>query len=63
VLLALVAYFDLKCKQINIITAYLNAYLPLDNIVLLRLPASCKLKRNVVRLNRGMYGLRQSTLL
>ena len=56
-LLALVAYFDLKCKQINIITAYLNAYLPLDNIVLLRLLASCKLRHNVICLNYSMYSL------
>jgi hypothetical protein len=63
VLLALVAYFNLECEQIDMITAYLNAYLDDDDVVLLRLPAGCIAKGNVVRLNRGMYGLRQSALL
>jgi hypothetical protein len=63
VLLALVAYFDLACEQIDMITAYLNAHLTDDNIVLLRLPAGCIAKGNVVRLNRSMYSLCQFTLL
>jgi hypothetical protein len=63
ILLALVAYFDLECEQIDMITAYLNAHLPYNDIVLLRLPPGCKGKGNVVRLERGMYGLRQSALL
>jgi hypothetical protein len=63
ILLALVAYFDLKCEQIDIITAYLNAHLPYNDIVLLRLLLGCKGKGNVVCLKRGMYSLRQSALL
>jgi hypothetical protein len=58
ILLALVAYFDLECEQIDMITAYLNAYLPYNDIVLLRLLLGCKGKGNVVRLERGMYSLR-----
>jgi hypothetical protein len=63
VLLALVAYFDLECEQIDMITAYLNAHLTDDDIVLLRLPAGCIAKGNVVRINRSMYSLCQSALL
>lgn len=63
ILLALVAIFNLKREQINTITAYLNALLPQDDVILLRLPPGCKGKGNVVRLLRGMYGLRQSALL
>lgn len=63
VLLALVAYFDLECEQIDMITAYLNAHLADDDVVLLRLPPGCLGTRTVVRLRRGMYGLRQSALL
>ena len=45
------------------ITAYLNSYLTDDDVVLLRLPPGCSGFKNVVRLRRGMYGLRQSALL
>jgi hypothetical protein len=63
ILLALVAYFDMECEQIDMITAYLNSFLSDDDVVLLRLPAGCAGFKNIVRLNRGMYGLRQSALL
>ena len=63
ILLALVAYFDLECEQIDMITAYLNSFLSDDDVVLLCLPAGCVGFKNIVRLNRGMYGLRQSALL
>jgi hypothetical protein len=33
------------------------------DIILLKLPPSCKGAKNVVRLNRGIYGLRQSALM
>jgi hypothetical protein len=39
------------------ITAYLNAHFTDDNVVLLRLPASCSSNKTIVRLQRGMYGL------
>jgi hypothetical protein len=58
ILFAIIAYFDLDAKQIDIITAYLNAYLGDDDIVLLRLLPSCSGYRTVVRLRRGIYGLR-----
>jgi hypothetical protein len=63
VILALVAYYDLECEQIDMITAYLNAHLTDDDVVLLRLPAGCSSNKTIVRLQRGMYGLRQSALL
>jgi hypothetical protein len=62
-ILALVAAFNLECEQINIITAYLNARLTNDDTILLQLPLGCSGARNIVRLQRGMYGLRQSALL
>lgn len=54
VILALVAYFDLECEQIDMITAYLNARLPDDDAILLRLPPGCTGSNTVVRLLRGM---------
>jgi hypothetical protein len=39
------------------ITAYLNAHLTDDDVVLLRLPAGCSGNKTIVRLQRGMYGL------
>jgi hypothetical protein len=63
VLLALTAFYNLECEQIDIITAYLNAHLTDDDVVLLRLPPGCKGHKTVVRLRRGMYRLRQSALL
>jgi hypothetical protein len=63
VILAFVAYYNLECKQIDMITAYLNAKLPDNDVVLLRLPPGCAGRGTAVRLLRGMYGLRQSALL
>jgi hypothetical protein len=63
VLLALVAYYDLECEQLDIITAYLNAWLTDDDVVLLRLPPACAGSKHIVRLQRGMFGLKQSALL
>jgi hypothetical protein len=63
ILFALIAYFDLEAKQFDMITAYLNAHLSDDDIILLRLPPGCPCARMIVRLRRGMYGLRQSALL
>jgi hypothetical protein len=48
ILLALVAYFDLECEQINIITAYLNSFLSNNNVVLLRLPVGYAGFKNIV---------------
>jgi hypothetical protein len=57
IIFALVAYYDLECNAVNIITAYLNSMLDLADVILLKLPPGCKEAKNVVRLNRGMYGL------
>jgi hypothetical protein len=63
IIFALVAYFDLECDAMDMITAYLNSYLEREDVILLRLPPGCKGYKNVVRLIRGMYGLRQSALM
>jgi hypothetical protein len=47
-ILALVAAFDLECKQIDMITAYLNARLTNDDTILLQLPLGCSGARNIV---------------
>jgi hypothetical protein len=63
IIFALVAYFDLECDAIDMITAYLNSYLQPEDVILLRLPPGCKGYKSVVRLMRGMYGLRQSAIM
>jgi hypothetical protein len=63
IIFALVAYFDLECDAMNMITVYLNSYLQPEDVILLRLPPGCKGYKNVVRLIRGMYGLHQSALM
>lgn len=64
VLIALVAYMDLECEQLDVITAYLNSHLNKDEVVYLRLPPGIpKDYPRIVRLLRGLYGLRQAAIL
>jgi hypothetical protein len=63
IIFALVAYYDLECDAVDMITAYLNSILDPADVILLKLPPGCKGAKNVVHLNRGMYGLRQSALM
>ena len=64
ILIALVAYMDLECEQLDVITAYLNSHLNADEEVYIRLPPGCpKEYPSIVRLLRGMYGLRQAAIL
>jgi hypothetical protein len=63
IIFALVAYYDLECDAVDMITAYLNSILNPADVILLKLPPSCKRAKNVVCLNCGMYSLRQSALM
>jgi hypothetical protein len=63
IIFALVAYYDLECDAVDMVTAYLNSILDPADVILLKLPPGCKGAKNIVRLNRGMYGLRQSALM
>jgi hypothetical protein len=56
IIFALVAYYNLECDAIDIITVYLNAILDLVDVILLKLLPGCKGAKNIVRLHRGMYG-------
>jgi hypothetical protein len=63
IIFALIAYYDLECNTVNMITVYLNSILNPADVILLNLPPGCKGAKNVVRLNRRMYGLCQSALM
>jgi hypothetical protein len=57
-LLALVAAFDLKCDQLNVITAFLNSWLDEDEVVYIRLPNG-----RLAKLRKALYSLRRSPQL
>jgi hypothetical protein len=63
IIVALIAYYNLECDAVDMTTAYLNSILDPADVILLKLPPGCKGAKNIVRLNRGMYGLRQSALM
>ena len=62
VLLALTAKFDLKTLQLNAVNAFVHAEL-LDKTVFMRMPPSYTEQGKVLKLNKALYGLRQSLLL
>jgi hypothetical protein len=62
IIFALGAYLDLECDAIDMVTAYLNSYLQLEDVILLCLLPSYKGYKNDVCLMRGMYSLCQSAL-
>jgi hypothetical protein len=61
---AIVAYFDLKIKQFDVVNAFINAVrsseLPL---VICKLPLGFKKLGYVAKVNRALYGLRNSLAL
>ena len=61
VLLALVAKFDLEILQLDVVNAFV--YAELDETVFMRMPPRYGEHGKVLKLNRGVYGLRQSPLL
>ena len=61
VLLALVAKFNLETLQLNAVNAFVHA--DLEKTVFMRMPPGYGEQGKVLKLNRALYGLRQSPLL
>jgi hypothetical protein len=57
-LIALIAYFDLECKQFDFVNAYLNALLPTP--IYLLPPDGIRNRNKVLLLKRALYGLKQA---
>lgn len=62
VLLALVAQYDLECKQYDIITAFLNSILT-NHTIYVEQPHGFEIDELVCLLLKALYGLKQSPLL
>ena len=62
VLLALTAKFDLETLQLDAVNAFVHAEL-LDETVFMRMPPGYSEQGKVLKLNKALYGLRQSPLL
>jgi hypothetical protein len=64
ILLAIITYFDLETVQLDIETAYLNAMLPPETEVYVAQPPGYRTGDNLCwRVNRALYGLRESARL
>jgi len=64
VAMAMMARFDLECKQLDITNAFLNASLDqLEESILCELPDGFKKDGKIVELDKALYGLRESPLL
>jgi hypothetical protein len=61
--MAIAAEFDLEIRQYNVVGAFLNALITADNPVVCELPDRFRKEGKCVRLNRALYGLRDSPLL
>jgi hypothetical protein len=61
--IAIAAEFDLEILQYDVVGAFLNALITAANPVICELPDGFKKEGMCVRLNRALYGLRDSPLL
>ena len=61
VLLAIAAKFDLETLQLDAINAFVHA--ELDETVFMQMPPGFSEQDKILRLNKALYGLRQSPLL
>ena len=61
--MAIAAHFDLEIMQYDVVGAFLNAMITKDNPVICDLPDGFKKPGICVKLNRALYGLRDSPLL
>ncbi|KAI0991690.1 hypothetical protein K3495_g16497, partial [Podosphaera aphanis] len=61
ILMAIVAYFDLETLQVDAVNAFCNS--PLDEEIYLHNPPGFGCNGHVLRLLRGLYGLRKSPKL
>ena len=62
VIMALVAHYDLECRQYDVITAFLNAVLR-DRSIYVEQPHGFERGNKVCLLLKALYGLKQSPLL
>lgn len=60
-LMAIAARFDLELAQYDVVNAFVHAKLPYD--VFMRLPKGFEKPDRVLKLNKALYGLRESPLL
>ena len=62
-IIAFMIYYDLECKQFNIINAFLNVKLKEHIKVYYKLPNSFKKLDVYIKLNRTLYELKESLTL
>jgi hypothetical protein len=61
---AIVAYFDLKIKQFDVVNAFINAVYSLELLlVICKLPLGFEKLGYVAKVNRALYSLRDSLTL
>jgi uncharacterized protein (DUF1330 family) len=61
ILMAIAARFDLELIQYDAVNAFVNA--KLEDTVFMQMPPGYKTPGKILRLNKALYGLRQSPLL
>ena len=61
--MAIAAQFDLEVDQYDVVGAFLNAQVTAKNPIICDMPDGFKKAGFCVRLNRALYGLRESPLL
>jgi hypothetical protein len=61
--IAIAAHHDLEIKQYDVVGAFLNAKITAENPVICEMPDGFHNENHCVRLNRALYGLRDSPLL
>jgi hypothetical protein len=62
--IAIIAYFDLKIKQFDVVNAFINAVRSSELLlVICKLPLSFKKLGYVVKVDRALYGLCDSLVL
>jgi hypothetical protein len=61
---AIAAYFDLEIKQFDVINTFINAVRSSElSLVIYKLPLGFKKLGYVAKVNRALYGLRDSLIL
>jgi hypothetical protein len=61
---AIIAYFDLKIKQFDVINAFINAIRSSElSLVICKLPLGFEKLSYVVKVNRALYSLYDSLIL
>jgi hypothetical protein len=64
IIVAIIAYFNLKIKQYDVINAFINAIRSSDLLlVIYKLPFSFKVLKYIIKVDRALYSLRDSLAL